>query len=208
MIDREYDLMVRQQREQEELSHDMKNHLLVLSSMIGEGKLEEAEMYLEQMGEPLRQLEMMVWTGDPVLDVLLNNARSSAIKKKIRFTIQADALTLGDMEDREKCSLFSNLLDNAVEAADQVEAGERWIAVKIRRTGEMVFIELSNSMAGSPSVKDNRLVTTKRQGTGHGLGLKSAERVVEKYGGSLVCEYGDDVFTVLVSFLGGFPELP
>lgn len=106
MIDREYDLMVRQQREQEELSHDMKNHLLVLSSMIGEGKLEEAEMYLEQMGEPLRQLEMMVWTGDPVLDVLLNNARSSAIKKKIRFTIQADALTLGDMEDREKCSLF------------------------------------------------------------------------------------------------------
>ena len=38
--------------------------------------------------------------------------------------------------------------------------------------------------------------------------LKSAERVVEKYGGSLVCEYGDDVFTVLVSFLGGFPELP
>ena len=208
MIDREYDLMVRQQKEQEELSHDMKNHLLVLSSMIGEGKLEEAEMYLEQMGEPLRQLEMMVWTGDPVLDVLLNNARSSAIKKKIRFTIQADALTLGDMEDREKCSLFSNLLDNAVEAADQVEAGERWIAVKIRRTGEMVFIELSNSMAGAPSVKDNRLVTTKRQGTGHGLGLKSAERVVEKYGGSLVCEYGDDVFTVLVSFLGGFPELP
>lgn len=208
MIDREYDLMVRQQKEQEELSHDMKNHLLVLSSMIGEGKLEEAEMYLEQMGEPLRQLEMMGWTGDPVLDVLLNNARSSAIKKKIRFTIQADALTLGDMEDREKCSLFSNLLDNAVEAADQVEAGERWIAVKIRRTGEMVFIELSNSMAGSPSVKDNRLVTTKRQGTGHGLGLKSAERVVEKYGGSLVCEYGDDVFTVLVSFLGGFPELP
>ncbi len=40
-------------------------------------------------------------------------------KKKIRFTIQADALTLGDMEDRETCSLFSNLLDNAVEAADQ-----------------------------------------------------------------------------------------
>ena len=35
-------------------------------------------------------------------------------------------------------------------------------------------------MAGAPSVKDNRLITTKRQGTGHGLGLKSAERVVEK----------------------------
>ncbi len=33
-----------------------------------------------------------------------------------------------------------------------------------------------------------------------------AQRVVGKStrGGSLVCEYGDDVFTVLVSFLGGF----
>ena len=83
MIDREYDLMVRQQREQEELSHDMKNHLLVLSSMIGEGKMTEAQTYLERMGEPLRQLEMMVWTGNPVLDVLLNNARNSAAKNPL-----------------------------------------------------------------------------------------------------------------------------
>ena len=128
-------------------------------------------------------------------------------KKKIRFTIQADALTLGDMEDRETCSLFSNLLDNAVEAADRVEEGDRWITVKMRKAGDMIFIELSNSMTGRPSVKDNRLVTTKREGTGHGLGLKSAERVVEKYGGSLVCEYGDGVFTVLVSFLEGLRDL-
>lgn len=167
----------------------------------------EAQTYLERMGEPLRQLEMMVWTGNPVLDVLLNNARNSAAKKKIRFTIQADALTLGDMEDRETCSLFSNLLDNAVEAADRVEKGDRWITVKMRKAGDMVFIELSNSMTGRPSVKDNRLVTTKREGTGHGLGLKSAERVVERYGGSLVCEYGDGVFTVLVSFLEGLRDL-
>ena len=58
-------------------------------------------------------------------------------------------------------------------------------------------------MTGRPSVKDNRLVTAKREGIGHGMGLKSAERVVEKYGGSLVCEYGEGVFTVLVSFLEG-----
>lgn len=203
MIDREYDLMVRQQREQEELSHDMKNHLLVLSSMIGEGRIQEAETYLERMGEPLLQLEMMVWTGNPVLDVLLNNARSSAAKRKIRFTIQADALPLEGMEDRDICSLFSNLLDNAVEAAEKVEDEKRWISVKMRKAGEMIFIELSNSMAGSPSVKDNRLVTTKREGNGHGLGLKSAERVVERHGGNLICEYGDGEFTVFVTFLEG-----
>lgn len=203
MIDREYDLMVRQQREQEELSHDMKNHLLVLSSMIGEGRIREAETYLERMGEPLLQLEMMVWTGNPVLDVLLNNARSSAAKRKIRFTIQTDALPLEGMEDRDTCSLFSNLLDNAVEAAEKVEEENRWISVKMRKAGEMIFIELSNSMTGSPSVKDNRLVTTKREGNGHGLGLKSAERVVERYGGNLICEYGEGGFTVFVTFLEG-----
>ncbi|MFR9153565.1 MAG: hypothetical protein ACLVLD_29470 [Hungatella sp.] len=31
--------------------------------------------------------------------------------------------------------------------------------------------------------------------------------MVERYGGSLVCEYGDGVFTVLVSFLEGLRDL-
>ena len=50
-----------------------------------------------------------------------------------------------------------------MEAADRVEKGDRWITVKMLKAGDMIFIELSNSMTGRPSVKDNRLVTTKRE---------------------------------------------
>ncbi len=42
----------------------------------------EAETYLERMGEPLRQLEMMVWTGNPVLDSAVEQCQKQRGKRK------------------------------------------------------------------------------------------------------------------------------
>lgn len=224
MIEKEYGVMVSRQKEQEELSHDMKNHLLVISSMLEENQIDEAKRYVSLMSEPLERLEMAVWTGNSVLDVLLNNARNRARDKNIRFTIQVDAISMDQMEDKDVCCLFANLLDNAMEAAEQTvgadwaagnhtadQAAETgWIVVKMRKAGEMVFVEISNSTGkrtGGPERpgerRSKRPLTTKRENGLHGLGLKSAERVVEKYGGTITYEYGDNQFTVSIAFFSG-----
>lgn len=243
MIAKEYGMMARQQKEQEELSHDMKNHLLILSSMLEENKTEEAKRYVALMSEPLERLEMAAWTGNSALDVLLNHAKNKAQNKNIRFTIQVDAISLGQMEDKDVCCLFANLLDNAAEAAEKTAEGmaagaakesagrsaagtgdnytkiNGWITVKMRKAGEMVFVEISNSMkmkAGEPQIsaslpeagrstarQGRRPLTTKREKGLHGLGLKSAERVVEKYGGTITYEYETDRFTVSIAFFSG-----
>lgn len=207
MTRKEYDLMVRQQKEQAELSHDMKNHLLVLSSMLEENKTEEAKRYIGLMQEPLSRLEIIPWTGNQVLDTLLNHARNRANENGIHVTIQTDAVHMSRMDDKDVCCLFANLLDNAVEAAKKAgtaqNAESRWIHIKLRKAGEMVFLELANSSAAAPEKKGKYLVTSKAVTAGHGLGIKSAERVVQKYDGTMEYEYGEGVFTVSVTFFSG-----
>lgn len=203
LIRQEYQMVRQMQKEQETLSHNMKNHLLVLDGMLRAGETGNASAYISQLRAPLEYLAPAIWTGTSTLDVLLNHTRNRSNQSGIRITIQADALNLDAMEDQDICSLFANLLDNACEAAVQMPEGQGWILVKIRKIKDMVFADISNSALTAPSSKNGRLVTGKRDRLLHGIGLSSASMTAQKYGGQLEHEYADHVFSVRVSFLGG-----
>lgn len=203
LVRSEYEMVKQLQAEQEALSHNMRNHLLILDNMLREGRTDEAGAYIRQLGTPLQSLSPAVWTSTPTLDVLLNHTRSRCSLSGIRFTVQADALDLSPMEDQDICSLFSNLLDNAYEAAARMPEGQSWIHVKIRRIKKMIFIDISNSASQAPCRRNGRIVSNKQDSRLHGIGLNSAGMSAQKYGGQLESGYKDSVFSVRVSFLGG-----
>ena len=203
MVRQEYEMVKQLQTEQQSLSHDMKNHLLVMDTMLKEGKYQEAQQYISQLGIPLERLSPSIWTGASTLDVLLNHTRNRCSQFHIGFTVQADAVDLRPMKDQDICSLFANLLDNAFEAARQVPEGQGWILFKMRKAKEMLFIDLSNPAAAPPRVRNGALVSRKQDGQLHGLGLNRAAATAREYGGQLTYEYKDGVFTAAVIFLGG-----
>ena len=190
-------------KEQQSLSHDLKNHLLVMDTMLKEGKYQEARNYIGQLGIPLERLAPSIWTGTSTLDVLLNHTRNRCIQSHITFTVQADAVDLRPMEDQDICSLFANLLDNAYEAAHSMPDGQGWILFKMRKAREMLFLDISNSSPAPPCVKNGALISRKQDGRLHGLGLNRASATAQEYGGQLTYEYEGGVFTASISFLGG-----
>lgn len=203
MVRQEYEMVKQLQEDQQNLSHDMKNHLLVLDNMLKEGRATDAENYINQLRAPLEQLSPSIWTGTPTLDVLLNHTRRRCAQAQITFTVQADAVDLRPMADQDICSLFANLFDNAYEAARAMPESQGWVLVRIRRMKAMIFIDISNTAGAAPCLKDGRPVSRKQDGLLHGLGLNSASITAGKYGGQLTYEYKDGVFTSSVSFLGG-----
>lgn len=203
MVRQEYEMVRQLQQEQQSLSHDLKNHLLVMDTMLKEGKYQEARNYIGQLGIPLERLAPSIWTGTSTLDVLLNHTRNRCIQSHIIFTVQADAVDLRPMEDQDICSLFANLLDNAYEAAHSMPDGQGWILFKMRKAREMLFLDISNSSPAPPCVKNGALISRKQDGRLHGLGLNRASATAQEYGGQLTYEYEGGVFTASISFLGG-----
>lgn len=81
------------------------------------------------------------------------------------------------------CSLFANLLDNAMEACEKLEKEERNISVEIRRHHAMLMLIVENSCRQDAPVKKGIFRTTKKNRVLHGYGLRSVRQTVKNYGG-------------------------
>ena len=57
-----------------------------------------------------------IYTGNRILDLILSQKRMTAQKNGIDFNVNVMPLAHLPFAEREICSLFGNLLDNAVEA--------------------------------------------------------------------------------------------
>lgn len=189
------------QQRNRELLHDMKNHLLILKEYQAQGNLQGIGTYLDELSEELKNGKTEVWTGNQVTDIVLNQKIGIAKEKNIRMDIKTETVEQWILSDRESCSLFGNLLDNAIEACEQVE-DDRWIEVNIHCQQSIVFLEISNSIKGKPVIERGHFLTHKKETEHHGLGLESVKRIVERYDGNIAYQMDHKKFCVKITMYG------
>jgi signal transduction histidine kinase len=101
--------------------------------------------------------------------------------------------------------VLTNLIDNAASAAGP----NGWIALRTRRAGANLLIEVGDSGPGVPAELRARLFepffTTKPVGKGTGLGLSTSRQIVERHQGTLSLvegERGGAVFRIEIPIAG------
>lgn len=103
------------------------------------------------------------------------------------------------MTDIEITSLFSNLLDNAIEACEGCEGKTlKKIILRIHRHQDYIVINLKNNLPNPIVIADGTIKSTKERHKG--LGLKIVKEIVERHDGCLDYEYDEQWFTVKISF--------
>ena len=117
-------------------------------------------------------------------------------KNDIHITTMVNSIDLSFVEALDIYSLFSNAITNAIEAVVCLPEGQdRFIALSVSSVEQMIFIHVENPCIGNLAFKDGLPVTT-QDTSYHGFGMKSMERVAERYGGSLAVGYHDGIFTL------------
>ena len=101
--------------------------------------------------------------------------------------------------------MLGNLLENAVEACQKPDSpSERKIELVIKPQGEQLAVMVQNTFDGRVVKDGEQLVSTKKDGGGHGyrqgLGLQSVKAVVERYGDIFRFDYDDQWFRACVCF--------
>ncbi|MBS6427823.1 MAG: sensor histidine kinase [Clostridioides difficile] len=92
-------------------------------------------------------------------------------------------------------SIFSNILDNAIEACEKVRQG-RYIKLRGVIVKSYFIITCENSKNDKLRFKNNILITSKDDKFFHGIGLKSIKSSIKKYDGELEIIEGKDNFTL------------
>ncbi|MBQ6421112.1 MAG: sensor histidine kinase [Clostridia bacterium] len=192
-----YEQMLKSDEQLREFRHDYKNHMMVVTALLNSGRTGEAADYLEKVkavsGVAARQFS----TGSFVADAILNNKNSLAEEYAIHISFSGRIPEKG-IDNSDLCTVFANLLDNAIEGAKRF-SGNRYIHIEANIRNGFLALSVENPVNEKATIKNNRIRTTKGDSKNHGIGLRNVERTAEKYGGQLLLSCTDTQFVADVS---------
>ena len=164
-----------------------------------EDKLTESET--DSLREAIRFYDANIKTGNEVLDVVLCEKAILCEKKGITFSCMADGEKFSFLSAVQTYSLFGNIIDNAIEAVERVQAPEhKIISLVCSVQNGCPVIEESNYFAGELKIKQGLPDTSKADTSRHGYGVRSIRYIAEQYGGTLEIRAQNNMFFLLVTF--------
>lgn len=164
--------------------HDMQNQLTIISNYIDAGKYGEARKYINSLsGSYLPTVKNFINTDNEAFNAIVNSKIAVCNQKKIYIEIKEMRNVLKDFDAIDTGILFGNLLDNAIEAAQETDS--RRITVDIKQKGHYLSILVTNSIKTSVLKTNAELQTSKDDKLLHGIGVKSVKALVEKYDGMI-----------------------
>lgn len=198
----------KQQKATVDFRHDWNNHMLLLQGMLAEGNYEKVAAYLHALSEaPFHGKRMeqkyygkQVLTGNELVDIILGAKAERMEELQMEVSSNGGLSRLSFMEDVDICILFSNLIDNAIEANEKCD-GERFLTIHASHNSTMLMIAISNRMDGTIKEQDGRILSSKKEeDTPHGIGMRNVFSVIRKYSGEYSVQTGNQTFTITITF--------
>lgn len=195
-----YEKLEQNQAEIRRFRHDMNNHLSTVRSLFDSGNLKDAGDYLREL-ETQMTVHTRVFCKNSIVNAVLNAKYNLAQEHGIDSFFHIDLDRLAGMDSVSLCSLFSNTLDNAIEASLRIpDPKERRMSVKARVTENGYFTcEVTNAKKNRILLDEKgQIQSDKGDLTIHGFGLSNVREIVEKYDGTMDISYTEDIFTVTI----------
>jgi signal transduction histidine kinase len=198
--DLDYQTLQRQERSLDalhKLKHDQQNHLLILQGLLERGEVKEAGSYItELIGRNEKTAKR--WSLNRVADVILSDTAQRCELSGIRFEAEGQIPVQTGIETADLSALLFNLLDNAVDAAEKAEEGNRMVSVSFSVKSEQLIMVICNSADHISIESANRDISTKPDREEHGFGVKIVKEIISHYDGLLEYEGADGMVTVRV----------
>ena len=177
--------------------HDLKH---MLNEYAAEGKINQN--LADELKGIVKIYDSNVKTNNEALDLILTEKSLFCEKRKIKLNCMADCTNLNYISTTDLYSMFTNIIDNAIDAVSKIQDTEkRNINLIIKNVNHFVSIVVSNYYEGEiKRGKDGLIETTKGNKDFHGYGLKSIRYIVDKYHGDIDISYSDHIFTLSILF--------
>ena len=186
------EIIKRSNEELREFKHDLKNYLLPLQEAMETMPQSEMVKVWEKINQKIEDVQTLIQTGNSYVDSMINTkitlARSEKVDVKCTILSKMEGI-----DDLEFCTVFGNLMDNAIEAERKVTEKKEIIIFVEEKMGYL-RLEIQNKIERSVLNENSSLNTTKKDTSSHGIGHKSVKRTMEKVGGALKYYETGDLF--------------
>lgn len=176
------------------LYHDINNHIYCIDNLRNNSK--EINEYVNNLKDEIKTFKYIYNTGNMILDIIINEKSEICLKKGIKFTCSINFSKVNFVKPIDVSSIFSNILDNAIEACDKIvdENINKYIRIKGTITRSFFVLKCENSKLNQLTFNKNILLTNKMDKFVHGIGIQSIKSSLQKYNGELLFENSIDKF--------------
>lgn len=181
-----YYLMVKESQEKmKQVYHDMNNHIENIKSL--KNSSEDVNEYINNIEDEVKNNKNIYNTGNALLDIILYEKSKDCIKNNIDFNVGIDFSKCEFIDMIDISSIFSNLIDNAIEACNKIDDNniEKYITIKGTFIKSYYVVRCENSKTNKVIIKNNKILTSKKDKFLHGIGLDSIKSSIKKYNGEL-----------------------
>lgn len=179
-----------------QLYHDINNHIESLKRLYSSN--DKCENYIENIEKELIAYKPIVSTGNMILDIIINSKKDICYNYNINLQVNINFSKCEFIEVIDICSIFSNIIDNAIEACRNVADKEAFIKINGSIVNKIFVLKCENNKQNKITLKKNEIVTDKKDKFVHGLGIKSIKSSVKKYGGDISIDFTTDTFLIKV----------
>ena len=177
--------------------HDLKHHLAVISDMADDNN-KELKSYINNLIQQIPSSKVKFCDNIIVNTVISHYA---AICKSENIDFSAKLLvpeTKNQKLDSDLCVVFSNLLENAVEACKRMDNEYKFIKIASNIHFDLLTITMDNSYNGVVVKEGDQYRSSKRDD--FGIGLSSIQSIAQSRKGNVSFKHDDIIFYSSVYF--------
>lgn len=191
-----FKLLLEKEKETRRFRHDIVNHLLCIQSDMEQKEFEKAKGYVDELLSEVKCIRESCYDlGDETVNVILNYYFGQ-LSPNCTLVIDGYIGSLEMISQMDRCTIFSNLFKNIVEATKE---GGR-ISITAVRKKKFVEIIIGNSCNQEIRLTESGIPKTKKNIKNHGFGLENVQNVVGKNGGKFLCTVSENWFEVKLVF--------
>lgn len=196
VYEQQLELCERHQEERElsllqirDVRHNMKNSLISILAYAENGESKKIVKFVNEiMEEGGIKTSKIIDSGNIVIDSLISYWYVAAQKEGIDFSMDINIPIRMPFKGADVCLILGNLLENAVEAAKNVDSN-RYLKLKMKYDKNNLLLYIVNNYKGELVKNKNKgYKSTKLDAENHGIGLASVHRTVAKYHGVVVID--------------------
>ena len=176
--------------------HDIRHHFVRLSTLAEQGDIEKIKEYLSAATGKISDYNLHFCENQAV-DSVFGYYSTIAERENIPFHAVVSLPADLSIDEINLCLVFSNLLENAIQASVKTVPARRKINVEVYpHHNHLLLIHVENTFDGKIQQKNNIFQSSKH--SGNGIGIESVRHITDKNGGACDFTYKDGIFSAKI----------
>ena len=134
-----------------------------------------------------------------MIEIILNTTNAKCLSNNIELSMSIEDFEMSFISGMDITTIFSNLLDNAIEACREIEKSRRKIRIIMRAQMGLIVIKITNS-CGDYNISNIKFGHSTKENHS-GIGLSNVRKAVEKYEGIMNVKRENNIFCVSITFV-------